>query len=324
MPSQIEFDIKFIRSTGSIISLKAKGDENIKATLSAGFYTVQVDAYYQNAPYGKGTTSVEVIGGKQNTVRITMYPAKESIIEVVWIPAGTFTMGSPTTESTFNDERPQHSVTLTKGFWMGKYPVTQDQYSTVMGTNPSGFPSSPAPGEVQGRRPVENVTWFDAIEFCNKLSELEGLTPVYTITGGTTVTPNWNANGYRLPTEAQWEYACRAGTITAYNTGDTITENTGWYNINSGSMTHEVGKKSANAWGLYDMHGNVYEWCWDWYAVYADGAKTDPVGASSGASRVARGGRWSGTALSLRSAYRSYNEPFRRYNDLGFRVLRPE
>jgi formylglycine-generating enzyme required for sulfatase activity len=258
-----------------------------------------------------------------------------SIIETVWINPGTFTMGSPSTEATsINDERPQHLVTLTKGFYMGKYPVTQDQYEAVMGVNPSYFSSNPALGEVQGRRPVEQVTWFDAIEFCNKLSELEGFDPVYTITGRTplsgypitnaTVTADFSKNGYRLPTEAQWEYACRAGTTTAYNTGgDTISENTGWYATNSGNRTHEVGKKPANAWGLYDMHGNVYEWCWDWHDYYTDTAKIDPEGVSSGSNRVRRGGTWFNTAQYHRSAYRGICNPSDRDDDTGFRVLRP-
>jgi formylglycine-generating enzyme required for sulfatase activity len=206
-----------------------------------------------------------------------------------------------------------------------------------MGINPSYFHGGtgrePAPGEVQERRPVEMVTWFDAIEFCNKLSDLEGLTPVYTITGrtpatgypitGGTVAVNWNANGSRLLTEAEWEYACRAGTTTAYNTGNTITDDTGWYTTNSGGRTREVGKKPANAWGLYDMHGNVYEWCWDLYGAYTSGAKFDPIGASSGSDRVFRGGSWINTAQGLRSAYRYSNGPSSRIRDLGFRVLRP-
>jgi len=266
-------------------------------------------------------------------------------IEMVSIPAGTFTMGQPGGIKT-----PEHSVTLS-GFYMGKYQVTQEQYQAVMGSNPSSFSSSPQAGETQGKRPVERVIWYDALVFCNKLSAMEGLSPAYSISGSTdpatwgSVPPGsnttWDAvtivsgsTGYRLPTEAQWEYACRAGTTTKYNTGDTISDSTGWYSSNSGSKTHEVGLKPANAWGLYDMHGNVWEWCWDWYGDYSSSAQTDPMGASSGTYgtyRVLRGGCWLDPATGLRSAdrnfynpsYRDDGDPNCRYDALGFRLVRP-
>jgi formylglycine-generating enzyme required for sulfatase activity len=174
---------------------------------------------------------------------------------------------------------------------------------------------------------VEQVTWYDAIESCNKLSTQEGLTPVYTITGpitSATVTPNWSANGYRLPTEAQWEYACRAGTATAYNTGATISDSTGWYSSNSGDRTHSVGEKPANAYGLYDMHGNVLEWCWDyWSGTYDSGVQNDPTGAVYGASQVLRGGAWNSGGQDLRSAYRYYLGPNFRGSVIGFRLVCP-
>ena len=261
-------------------------------------------------------------------------------VEIVNIPGGTFTMGSPATETGSNsDERPQRQVTLS-GFSLGKYEVTQAQYEAVMGTNPSYYKTNADAGETQNRRPVEQVRWYDVLVFCNKLSMLEGLSPAYSI-GGSTNPDNWGAvpqdynatwnavvmaagsNGYRLPTEAQWEYACRAGTTTAYNTGDTISDATGWYSDNSGG-THEVGKKLPNAWGLYDMHGNVWEWCWDWYGTYPGTAETDPVGASSGSYRVRRGGGLNGSAQIARSAYRGSSvNPRDRFSTLGFRVLRP-
>jgi len=264
-------------------------------------------------------------------------------VEMVSISAGTFTMGSPSTESgSDSDERPQHSVTLSS-FKMGKYQVTQEQYQAVMGTNPSNFTSAVS-GEsgTPGKLPVERVSWYDTLVFCNKLSMIEGLSPAYRISGSTDpaawgIVPTssnttWDAvqivagsTGYRLPTEAQWEYACRAGTTTAYNTGAAISDNTGWYTSNSGSKTHEVGKKPANAWGLYDMHGNVWEWCWDWYGLsyYSSSPASNPMGASSGAVRVLRGGSWSYSAESLRSACRGSSYPYGRFINLGFRLVRP-
>ncbi|MCL1931984.1 MAG: SUMF1/EgtB/PvdO family nonheme iron enzyme [Treponema sp.] len=250
-------------------------------------------------------------------------------VNMVRIQGGTFTMGSPANEPRRGDnEGPQRQVTV-GSFYMGKYEVTQKEYQEVMGTNPSNFKGD--------NLPVEKVSWYDAIEYCNARSRKEGLTPAYTIdksrkdTNNThnlddvkwVVTWNRNVNGYRLPTEAEWEYACRAGTTTAYNTGASITNNTGWYSDNSGSTTHPVGQKSANAWGLYDMHGNVWEWCWDWYGNYPSGAQTDPVGASSGSFRVYRGGSWFYPAVLARSAYRIGAYPNFRLFHLGFRVLRP-
>ena len=222
----------------------------------------------------------------------------------VRIPGGTFMMGSTANEPGRDNDEVQHQVTVSS-FYMGRYEVTQKEYQEVMDRNPSHFKGD--------NLPVENVSWFDAVMYCNWRSQLEGLTPVYTISGSgdnRTVTWNRNANGradgYRLPTEAEWEYACRAGTTTAYNTGAAISDNTGWYSANSDRTTHPVGQKPANAWGLYDMHGNVSEWCWDRYGDYSTGApmETNPFGASSGSYRVLRGGSWFLIAQYLRSAYR--------------------
>jgi formylglycine-generating enzyme required for sulfatase activity len=262
-------------------------------------------------------------------------------IEMVQIPGGSFQMGDVKNEGG-SYEKPVHTVTLT-GFYMGKYPVTQVQYQSVMGSNPSYFSSSPASGEVQGKRPVECVSWYDAIEFCNALSIKEGLTPYYTIDKVNkdpnnannsdnlkwTVTLNGTANGYRLPTEAQWEYAAKGGDGSPGNytyAGSDTADDVAWYSSNSNSMTHEVGKKQPNGLGLYDMSGNVYEWCWDWYGSYLSETQTDPVGpvgAFSGFSRVIRGGSGRTSAERVRSALRDGDDPNDRYHIYGFRLVRP-
>ena len=239
-------------------------------------------------------------------------PRPEPVLPgMVWIRGGSFLMGSPANEG-YSNERPQRRVTVSD-FYLGRYEVTQKEYQEIMGTNPSSFKGD--------NLPVENVSWFDAVEYCNRLSRREGLAPAYTISG-TTVTWNRNANGYRLPTEAEWEYACRAGTTTPYNTGNTITTsqaNFSW----SAQGTTPVGTYSPNAWGLYDMHGNVWEWCYDRYGSYSTSDLSNPLGASSGSDRVIRGGSWSPSAQYLRSAYRYYGTPAYRYGNLGFRLVRP-
>jgi formylglycine-generating enzyme required for sulfatase activity len=253
-------------------------------------------------------SSVDGVKSIAVSARTIMRPVSNDFVR---INGGTFRMGSPATEvGRHVREGPQHSVTVS-GFSMSKYEVTQKEWTAVMGNNPSYFKGD--------NLPVEQVSWYDAIEYCNKRSVKEGLTPAYT-RNGDTVTWNRRANGYRLPTEAEWEYACRAGTTTAYSTGGSIT--TGQANYNIGKTTN-VGSYSANAWGLYDMHGNVWEWCWDWYGNYSSGAQTDPVGASSGTSRLARGGSWYSDAQHVRSAYRNYGTPSGRSSRLGFRLVRP-
>ncbi|GBU28437.1 hypothetical protein R84B8_01996 [Treponema sp. R8-4-B8] len=284
---------------------------------------------------GKFGTAV-VSGNTMNLyAKETEFTLIKNGIEMVSIPAGTFIMGSPTSET-------QHKVKLS-GFKMGKYEVTQAQYRAVMGTREDRTFTQRGKGD---NYPIYNVNWYDAIVFCNKLSIIEGLSPVYSI-GGSTDPAAWiknnggsipssgnaiwndavmykNKNGYRLPTEAEWEYACRAGTTTAYNTGNTISDNTGWYYGNSENKTHQVGLKSANVWGLYDMYGNVYEWCWDWYdsGYYLNSPTNNPTGASSGTYRVGRGGGWSSSAEDLRSASRSVGYPSPRASSSGFRLVR--
>ena len=210
-----------------------------------------------------------------------------------WCPAGAFTMGSPSSEPDRNYDETQHSVTLTRGFWMLETEVTQAMWKSVMGNNRSSFEGS--------QNPVGRVSWEECRSFCEKLSEKLGL-PV------------------SLPTEAQWEYACRAGTTSAY-AGDF--GEMGWYWDNSGRETHPVGQKKPNAWGLYDMHGNVREWCQDRYDedYYAESPTSDPCNEDSGSYRVRRGGSWGNGAGICRSAGRDYYEPGFRDNFLGFRLV---
>jgi formylglycine-generating enzyme required for sulfatase activity len=217
------------------------------------------------------------------------------------ISAGEFMMGSPETESEREDNETQHRVSITKPFYLGVTEVTQEQYQTVMGKNPSQFKGP--------QNPVEKVSWADAVEFCRKLSAM----PAEKTAG----------HVYRLPTEAEWEYACRSGTTTAYGFGDDASRlgDYGWFG-NSDSSTHPVGEKKPNAWGLYDMHGNVWEWCQDWYSAYPSGSAMDPTGATSGSNRVLRGGGWSTLARFCLSADRGGSTPENRDDYLGFRVLR--
>jgi formylglycine-generating enzyme required for sulfatase activity len=221
-------------------------------------------------------------------------------MKFVYIPSGNFIMGSPKSEEgRYNDEI-KHKVTLTKGFYMQTTEVTQGQWQEVMGYNPSGFKNC---GD---NCPVENVSWDDAQEFIKKLNRKE------------------KGAQYRLPTEAEWEYACRAGTETRYYTGDSEADldRAGWYDDNSGGKTHPVGRKKPNGFGLYDMHGNVWEWCSDWYGDYPSGSVTDPQGPLSGDYRVLRGGSWFNGGRSVRSAHRFRLEPAARYDLYGLRLAR--
>ncbi len=242
-------------------------------------------------------------------------PAAQGSLKMVAIPAGSFVMGSPSSEAGRDGDEQQHRVEITQGFYLSATEVTQAQYQTVMGANPSQAKGADLP--------VEQVSWFDAAQFCNKLSEREGLKAAYRISGSD-VTWDRAAPGYRLPTEAEWEYACRAGTAAAYNTGDGEADlgRAAWYSVNAGSNTHPVGTKTANAWGLYDMHGNVWEWCWDWSGDYHAGSQRDPQGATGGPNRVIRGGSWLIDARYCRSAIRNRIAPSYAFSNLGFRVAR--
>ena len=291
----------------------------------------------------------ETEGSKKRVCGVCSHSEIKEIEKVpsgfVYIPEGSFKMGS---EKGNTENKPVHEVKISKGFYMGKYEVTQEEYSFIMGSNPSEFSSGAAEGESQELRPVENVSWYDALVYCNKRSLAEGLTPCYTIKNSTDpedwgavptssdsswneVICKWDANGYRLPTEAEWEYAARAGD----NTVDSLTysgtssesnlEEYAWYSGNSGQKSHEVGTKKTNAYGLYDVSGNVWEWCWNWFTEKYDTEKesgSDPKGASSGGYRVYRGGSWIHSASLASVSFRDYGNPYYRGYYLGFRVVR--
>jgi len=227
-----------------------------------------------------------------------------------------------------DNEKPIHTVTV-KSFNIGKYEVTQKEWFDVMGTTvrqqrDMADKSWAMYGEGDNY-PVYYVSWLEAIEYCNRRSVKEGLTPAYS-GSGSSITCNWNANGYRLPTEAEWEYAAKGGNkdpmVYEYS-GSNSVDTVAWYTSNSGGRTQPVGTKAANSLGIHDMSGNVWEWCWDWYGSYSSGSQTDPRGASSGSLRVCRGGGWGNSAVNVRSATRNdYTPPYRSY-DLGFRLVRP-
>lgn len=249
------------------------------------------------------------------------------------ITGGTFLMGSPEDEAWRSDDETQHQVTVSD-FYMAPYEVTQAEYATAMGNSPGNFSGDDLP--------VENVSWLDAAAYCNARSVQEGLTPVYTI-DGSSVSWDRSADGYRLPTEAEWEYACRAGTQTPfYMENSPGAEEANYYGhypygiednyFSQGNLavkpgeyretTVAVGSFSPNPYGLYDMHGNVAEWTWDIYGAYPEGSQTDPVGADSGVRRVYRGGGWNDFAKNMRSAYRAMMDQDKGSFNIGIRLVR--
>ena len=245
------------------------------------------------------------------------------------INGGTFQMGSPANEPERSSDEIQHSVTVSS-FYMAKTEVSQREYQTIMGNNPS---------ETKGDDlPVTNITWYDAIEYCNKLSEAEGLTPCYTVSD-TTVTWNKAANGYRLPTEAEWEYAARANTATPFSFGDYVHNSDancynayGYNNDASGNWvngsdaylrrTVAVDQYAANSYGLHNMHGNAAEWVWDWYGAYEVQASNDPTGPEGGNAKIVRGGGWNDHPKHIRSAYRGAHPADVSLYSIGVRPVR--
>jgi len=248
------------------------------------------------------------------------------------IPAGEFFMGAPDDDiEAGKDEKPSHRVRISKPFYLGICEVTQAQYEAVMGNNPSHFSANgegkdKIAGQSTDRYPVENVSWLDAVRFCNVLSEEDGKKPFYEIDEEAVRVPDWHGQGYRLPTEAEWEYACRANapTPTRYSFGDNPVElgEYGWFNGNSEQRTHPVAQKRPNGFGLYDMHGNAWEWCWDWYGegYYSQSPANDPTGPAGVSHRVIRGGSWSSDPRYARSALRHRFAAVNQSSYLGFRL----
>lgn len=301
--------------------------------VAGGTEEFTVGGLQSGTPYYLGLKAADEVpnwSGMSN-VALATTPSGQNPGGMVLIQPGTFTMGSPGDEPGRRFDETQHQVTLTVAFYISDHEVTQAEWEAVMGWNGSFFSGD--------SRPVEMVTWFDCIDFCNKKSQVEGFTPAYTLTDVsydgdhiTSATVSWNqsANGYRLPTEAEWEYACRAGSTTAFCNGaiieldceiDPNLAQVGWYCGNANSQTRDVMGKNPNAWNLFDMHGNVSEWCWDWHGSYS-GPETDPTGPASGSERVLRGGCWTLRAENARSATRGFDDPSHPFHGNGLRLSR--
>ena len=310
------------------------------ATVDNGIVTMTGSTVWKNATI----TCTTADGSKTATCTVTVIQKPTASVAdangFVTISAGSMPLNSDGS----------YHVTLTKAYMICDHEVTQKEWQDVMGNNPSYFSSNPASGEEQENRPVECVSWYDAITYCNKLSIKDGLQPCYSVKVGETEVDwanlkyddiptygkdAWNAtfcdfskNGYRLPTEAEWEYAARGGEtandkpVWAGTTIKSELTNYAWYPENGSSKTHEVKKKLPNGYGLYDMSGNVDELCWDWYGDYASEDAIDPTGAESGSSRVLRGGSWNYHASKCRASFRDYYLPAMRNGSVGFRLVR--
>ena len=328
--------------TGTVLVVVTPLDAHVELKGDAGeYYTSEGKGYFKDVPIGTYRLTVTRDGYEPQTESFTLRAAqtvKRTVVleerrrpqviapsrltgntitvtlpggatmEMVWIPPGTFTMGSPSSESgRDDDEGPQHQVTITKGFYLGKYELTQEQWTSVMGTRPW---SGKSYVRENASNPAVYISWNDVQAFIAKLNQAEG------------------SEVYRLPTEAEWEVACRAGTTTRWSFGDDESQlgEYAWYRDNAWSVgeqyAHAVGTKRPNPWGLYDMHGNVWEWVQDWYGSYSSSPQTDPTGPASGSSRVLRGGSFLNHARDVRSANRDHDSPGRRDYDVGARLLR--
>jgi formylglycine-generating enzyme required for sulfatase activity len=279
------------------------------------------------------TVNVTLLDLARGTAAPEFITTRIGQIKLKRIPAGSFLMGSPDDDKeAFGREKPQHRVRISKPFYVGVYEVTQAQYEAVMGNNPSYFSPNgggkeKVAGQLTDQHPVKSISWLDAVTFCNKLSEREGRKPFYEIDGKEVRVPDWSGPSYRLPTEAEWEYACRGNSSTPmrYSFGDDAAElgEYAWFGEDfSKGATHPVGQKKPNGFGLHDMHGNVWEWCWDWFGedYYKQSPAADPTGPEVASDRVYRGGGWYNLPRYCRSAYRDRDAPGYRFSFLGFRM----
>lgn len=306
-----------VAAEGGTVSVKMTGNVDYTVTVPEAFRSwISEEAAKVAGTYSFAVSENEELDGREGyivfvggTLKDTVYVVQAAGVgkdfsetvsgvsfDMVYVKGGTFQMGATEDdEEAWDDEKPVHSVTLS-GYYIGKHEVTQGLWKAVMGSNPSDF----AKGD---NYPVERVNWNDVQEFLTKLNQLTG-------------------KKYVLPTEAQWEYAARGGAKSKgykYSGSNTIGD-VAWYNDNSEQSTHSVGTKAPNELGIYDMTGNVWEWCGDWYDSYSDASQTNPTGPASGSYREYRGGAWLSHARFCRVSYRGYNAPDSRYGNLGFRV----
>lgn len=306
---------------GGVVTLYGKDfgfyPSNTKIVLNDSIYILSENCEKWNnglirftIPDSTSSCKLYIVKGKDtsNMVAISITAIPE--IKMSVIPAGEFMMGSKTG---LYYELPVHNVKISKSFSISKYEVNQFLWVRVMGENNSKYqhPDYPA----------MNVTWLDAVKFCNRLSNITKLDTVYIIKKDTIVTVDTTANGYRLPTEAEWEYVCRAGTTTDYSGNNNLDE-LGWYNSNSGYYPHFVGSMKPNQFDVYDMHGNVWEWCWDWYSpdYYSVSTSVNPTGPITGSRHILRGGSYSDGANSARSSNRAFNG--NDYENCGLRIIK--
>ena len=235
------------------------------------------------------------------------------LLETISIPAGTFMMGSSEDDSdAWDNKKPRHRVTLSKDLQMMRYPISQYVWFSVLNDLPyCAFQGASLP--------VDNISWLDSVHFANRLSEFMGLEPVYLLSDSIEI--NWDANGWRLPTEAEWEYAARANHSYKFSGSNSLDE-VGWYGANSSGTTHAVGQKKSNSWFLNDMSGMVSEWCWDWYGHYPQADQKDPKGPLFGTDRVRRGGSWSSNIWHAQVDFRYYGVPNKSRSRFGARFVR--